>query len=110
MVAVGDEVTEGESLAAEVALDTGVALETGVALDTGVGSRVPRPGEAEGTGAAGSPAISAAAVVAHIDAATTAATQVSATVRRVEPLAMSGIPDRFLCAYESDASCDLEVP
>ena len=104
MVAVGDEVTDGESLAAEV------ALAIGVALDTGVGSRVPRPGEADGTGAAGSPAISAAAVVAHIDAATTAATQVSATVRRVEPLAMSGIPDRFICAYESDATCDLEVP
>ena len=98
MVVVGDELTDGEALAADVA------------LDTGVGSRVPRPGEAEGTGAAGSPAISAAAVVAHIDAATTAATQVSATVRRVEPLAMSGIPDRFLCAYESDATCDLEVP
>ena len=104
MVVVGDELTDGE------ALDSGVALAIGVALDTGVGSRVPRPGEAEGTGAAGSPAISAAAVVAHMDAATTAATLVSDTVRRVEPLAMSGNPDRFLCAYESDASCDLEVP
>lgn len=98
MVVVGDEVTEGE------------ALDAGVALETGVGSRVPRPGEADGTGAAGSPAISAAAVVAHMDAATTAATQVSDTVRRVEPLAISDNPDRFICAYESDATCDLEVP
>ena len=98
MVVVGDEVTEGE------------ALDAGVALETGVRSRVPRPGEADGTGAAGSPAMSAAAVEAHMDAATTAATQVSDTVRRVEPLAISDNPDRFICAYESDATCDLEVP
>ncbi|GDX32013.1 hypothetical protein LBMAG15_09470 [Actinomycetes bacterium] len=54
-------------------------------LDAGVGAKVPRPGEGEGTGALGSPAISAAAVVAHIEAATTLAAHVSATARRVEP-------------------------
>lgn len=73
--------TEAEAEAEAEAVGDGLA----VSLEVGTGSKVPRPGDGEGTGALGSPAISAAAVVAHIEAATTLAAHVSAMARRVEP-------------------------